>query len=93
MRTLTADQQTTVLATLLALRCLHLSLAVEGPRLIAFENVFKNYGEERAFKADLSVPCEGSFRANTPNLKTSALKCYMAIKLSLNTSFRNMYSP
>jgi hypothetical protein len=92
VRTLTADQQTTVLATILALRCLHLSLAVEGRRLITFENVFKNFGEERAFKIDLSVLCDGSFRANIPNLKTSALKCYMAIILSLNTYFRNMYS-
>jgi hypothetical protein len=93
VRTLTADQQTTLLATSLALRYLHLSVAVEGRRIIAFETVFKNYGEERALKADLSVPCEGSFRANTPSLKTSALRCYVAIKLSLNTYFGNMYSP
>jgi hypothetical protein len=66
VRSLTADQQTTVLATLLALRCVHLSLAVEGRRLIAVENVFKNYGEERAFKADLSVPCEGSLEQIPP---------------------------
>lgn len=92
MRTLTADQQTTVQATLLALRCLHLSLAAEGRRLIASENVFKNYGEEGAIKTDLSVPCEGSFAVNTPNLKTSALKCYVAIQLSLNAYFRNTYS-
>jgi len=51
VRTLTADRQTTVLATLLlvALRCLHFSLATEGRRLVAFENVSKNDGEERAF--------------------------------------------
>ena len=73
MRTLTADQHTTVQATLLALRCLRLSLAAKGRRLIAFENVFKNYGEERAIKTDMSVPCEGSFIANTPSLKKKVL--------------------
>jgi len=49
VRSLTPDQQTTILATVLALLCLHLSLAVEGRGLIAFENVCKRYGEERAF--------------------------------------------
>ena len=73
MRSLTADQQTTVLATVLTLRCVSLSLTEVGRGLIAFENVSKNYDEERAFKADLSVPCEGSFRANTPILKN---KCF-----------------
>lgn len=93
MRTLTADQQTTVLATVLALRCLHFSLAVEGRGLIAFENVFKNCGEECAFKVDLSVPRKGFFTANPPILKTNAWKCYPVIQLSQNACYRNVYSP
>ena len=59
-------------------------------RLRMFANVMV---KSALFKADLSVPCEGSFRANTPILKTSAFKCYPAIEVSQNAYFRYMYSP